>query len=132
MTKVVLALIATTLLGTVSFAATTSIRGITVKTTFQYQNKNKSAATESTLVVDPDSKTWMTVAPPKDGIALLARIAESDSKTVQLEYIVVDTQQANAVVSAPQLKVNLGEAAKIEVAGRDDLVQLTLLATPIK
>jgi type II secretory pathway component GspD/PulD (secretin) len=106
-------------------------KGFLIKTEFNYQGKNKGAKSESSFVLDSSNKSWTTLATPKDGIALLGRVASNDTKFLEMEYIVVDTNEKNAVISTPAIRAKLGEVARIKVGSSElESVQVSLLATP--
>ncbi|MBY0314566.1 MAG: hypothetical protein K2Q26_03540 [Bdellovibrionales bacterium] len=106
-------------------------KGFLVKTAFEYQGKDKTSKSESTFILDAKNKAWTTLTEPKDGIALLGRMTSSSSKSIEMEYIVVDTTQKNAVISTPAIKALLGELAKIEVGEKNSgKVSVSLLAQP--
>jgi hypothetical protein len=108
-------------------------KGFLVKTAFEYQAKNKTSKSESTFILDAKNKGWTTLTEPKDGIALLGRVTSSDAKSLQMEYIVVDTNQKNAVISTPAIQALLGKAANIEVGQPNgEKVRVSLLAEPTK
>lgn len=105
--------------------------GYLVKTVFEYQDKNKTSKSESSFIIDAKNNAWTTLTEPKDGIALLGRVATSDSDSLRMEYIVVDTNQKNAVISTPAIYAVLGEPAKIEVGESDGKkVSVSILAKP--
>ena len=127
--RTVLSLIGLFLIAAVVHAKTGDSKGFLIKTVFDYQAKEKTSKSEATLILDAKNKTWTTLLPPKNGIALLGRLAESDSKSIQMEYIVVDTNQNNAVISTPRITALLGETASIELGTSGEKVMVSLLAT---
>lgn len=106
-------------------------KGFLVKTGFEYKGKNTTSKSESTFILDAKNKTWTALSEPKDGIALLGRVTASDAKSLQMEYIVVDTNQKSAVISTSAIRAVWGEVAKIEVGQLEgEKILVSLLATP--
>jgi hypothetical protein len=106
-------------------------KGFYLKTAFEYQTGEKTTKTENTSVLDANYKGWTTLVPPKDGVTLLGKLIENENKTVQVEYMVIDTNRPNALVSTPSVIARPGEAAHIEsVDSRGQRVSVQLIATP--
>lgn len=104
-------------------------KGFLIQTTFEYQAKNRISKSDSTFILDAKNRAWTALTEPNDGVALLGRVTSSDSKSLQMEYLVVDTNQKNAVISTPAIHTLLGEAAKIEVGqSNGDTIRVSLIA----
>jgi hypothetical protein len=105
--------------------------GFKIESEFTYESSLKKMKSKSEFILAANHKAWTTLAQPKDGVALLGRVTSSDKKSISLEYIVVDTSQANAVISTPAIIARLGEKAQIEVGSNDskEKVVVSLLAT---
>jgi hypothetical protein len=106
-------------------------KGFYLKTAFEYQTGDKTTKAENTSVLDANYKGWTTLVPVKDGVTLLGKLIENENKTVQVEYMVIDTNRPNALVSTPTVTARPGESAKIEsVDSRGQRVSVQLVATP--
>ncbi len=106
-------------------------KGFYLKTAFEYQTADKITKAETTQMLDSNYKGWTTLIPPKDGVTLLGKLAEGENKTINVEYMVIDTNRPNALVSSPSVVARIGESARIETAdSRGQRVSVQLIATP--
>jgi hypothetical protein len=106
-------------------------KGFYLKTAFEYQTADKTTKTETTSMLDSSYKGWTTLVPPKDGVTLLGKLAEGENKTLNVEYMVIDTNRQNTIVSTSSVIAKIGESAKIETAdSRGQRVSVQLVATP--
>jgi len=128
--RIILGIVWFFLVGAVVHAKSGESKGFLIKTAFEYQAKKTTFKSEATFILDEKNKAWTTLIPPKDGIALLGRLIGSDARSIHMEYIVVNTNQKNAVISTPGINANLGETASIEIGTDSDKVIVGLLATP--
>jgi hypothetical protein len=68
---------------------------------------------------------------PKGGVALLGRMVEADAKSLHMEYMVVDTNQKNAITSTPAIVALLKEPASVGMENNDGgKATVGILATP--
>lgn len=68
--------------------------------------------------------------PPKDGVTLLGKLVENENKTLNVEYMVIDTNRPNALVDMPTATAKLGELSKIESMDNRGRVSVQMIATP--
>src|SRR4051812_20843169 len=88
-------------------------QGFFLKTAFEYQSLGLTQKSETTSVLDANNKGWTTLVPPKDGVTLLGRLTQGENKTVDVEYMVIDTKKLNPLVSTSSVKAKFGQAAKL-------------------
>lgn len=111
-------------------AASKKSEGYLVKTTFQYKSGNKLVENSGELILSKENKTWITIANSKEGFMVLGRIIEAKNNTLEMEYIVIDSNKTpNGVISTPKIISKLGEDSLIEVKSEKDIVSLKMIAT---
>lgn len=111
-----LALALSVLLGVMTSPAFASIlptNNVTIATNFEMKTKKTTINTSGTMIVDPSKAQWITLVPPKDGVALLGRVAKLEGKTATMEFMVIDTNQTEALKSNAKIVARLGEQAQI-------------------
>ena len=114
-----------------SHAAVQKQNGFLLKTIFEYKANNKITKSESSFILDAKNKTWTTLTPPKDGITLLGRMMDSNAKSIGFEYIVVNTNEKNSVISTPQMIARIGENATLEMnIPNKEKISISLMASP--
>ena len=106
--------------------------GLKIDTTFAYHSKVQNFKTSGSFVLVENYKGWTTLIPPKEGIALLGKVANRRADTVELEYIVIDTSKNFAVISTPGIVTRLDSKAEMTVAGDNEEIQVSLLATQVE
>ncbi|MCM2323015.1 MAG: hypothetical protein NDJ90_07110 [Oligoflexia bacterium] len=117
------------LMATMASAATTSESGFLVKTKLTYQTPKSLIESVGELILPNTNKGWTPLTYPKEGVVLLGRMVKFDSATIHLEYMLVDTRNAeSSVVSTPSIITRLGEEAKVSVDTAGDKISISLLA----
>ena len=104
-------------------------QGFLIKSELIYTVNGAEMKSHRELILSNKNRSWNTLVNAKDGIALLGKILRSDHKSIQVEYLLVDTNQANAVITTPSIMALLGE--KTEISAKSDVLEFTvkLLAT---
>jgi hypothetical protein len=125
-----LLLICPLVLASIAHGKAADAKGFYLKTAFEYQSGDKTTKTESASVLDANYKGWTTLVPPKDGVTLLGKLVENENKTIQVEYMVIDTNRPNALVSSPSVVAKVGESATIESQDNRGRVSVQMVATP--
>lgn len=114
--------------------AAEKLDGYLVDTTFQYKMGERSGRAQSKIIFAKDNTTWNNLVKPSKDVALLGRMVKGDKQQIHMEYIVVDTSRANAIVSTPAIITELGETAEVMVGTSDapEKIAIKLVATPTK
>src|SRR5436190_2211515 len=93
-----------------------ALKGYELKTSFEYANGARTVKSETTIVIDDKNMTWMTLSPPKNGLALIGRVVGHHAKRIDIEYVVVDTENpTSAVIVSPTIKAIIGEKANLVI-----------------
>lgn len=107
------------------------LRGYQIATWFDYDSNGRQLKTETTITIDDKNKTWMTLAPAKNGVTLIGRVVSSAAKTIDIEFVVIDTHLPGVVVVSPEIKAIIGEKANLVIKRpRDEKITISLLAVP--
>jgi hypothetical protein len=115
----------------VSFAATQE-NGFSIESSLTYKSDNKTVTTSDELILPIDSRHWVSLISPKDGVSVLGKLVTSTPTTVHIEYIVLDnSKKPNNIISTPSIVSKLGEKAEIKIEGPES-VKISLLARPIQ
>ena len=93
--------------------AKTNLPGYLIKSNLVFTSSGKEVKTEGEFILSKDNKTWTSLTKVRDGVTLLGKIVAADGNSIHLEYIVIDTSKASAVISTPAILAKLGETAEI-------------------
>ncbi len=113
-----------------SMATINASKGFKIETQFEYSNNDKSMTSKGEFILAENNKSWTTLTEPKNGVALLGRVAKSDKTGLRFEYIVVDTTKNNAVISTPMIITKMGQKAEVTMSTETEKIVISLLATP--
>jgi hypothetical protein len=101
------------IVSTTGFASILPTKNVTIATNFMLKTAKSTIDTSGTMIIDPTKPRWVTLVPPKDGIALLGRVAKLEGKIATLEFMVVDTNKTEALQSNSSIVTELGKQAQI-------------------
>jgi hypothetical protein len=101
---------------------------IELKTDFQYQSDKKAFQTKTTTFIPANSHHWIALTKSINGVVVLGRVSNNENKAVKIEYILVNTEKDNAVISAPVIIANLEQRADLKVDGKSEIIQISALA----
>ena len=88
-------------------------QGYLIKSEFIHIDHGKETKMEKEFILAKNNKSWTTLVPTKNGLTLLGRMVKSDQKTIEMEYILLDTKRTHSVLSTPSIAALLGEQSQI-------------------
>lgn len=112
-----------------AFASILPTKNVTIATNFEMKTAKTTINTSGTMIVDPTKPQWITLVPPKDGVALLGRVAKLVGKVATMEFMVVDTNQTEAMTSNAKIVAKLGQQAQISQGPTDSDPTLKIAVT---
>lgn len=104
--------------------------GFSIATEFDFSNGAKKVKAERSLLVAEDSRSWQSLTKARDGILLLGRVVSADAAGITLEYLVLDTNRDDFVLSTPTMILKFGQKATMTLDNSRDRISITVLATP--
>lgn len=115
----------------ISFAA--EPKGYLITTSFEYQIANKTTKSESTIILDMENpQRWNTLVPPRNGVSLLGKLVAIEGDSLTMEYLVVDANRGDAIISSPSIVATVGKEATTETASKSERVLVGIKAIPTK
>lgn len=102
-----------------------------VKTDLNYTSPQKKEISVSTEVgIAADNTNWLVIS-KSETVIVLARATKSNKDTLQMEYLVIDTDQEKSVVSNPSIRTKWGSPAQITIGdiGQKPTLSVSVLAT---
>lgn len=112
-----------------ALASIVPTKNVTIATNFQLKTAKSTIDSTGTLIVDPTKPQWVTLVPPKEGVALLGRVAKLEGKIATMEFMVIDTNQTEAMKSNSRIVAKLGQQAVIEQGPTKDDPTLKIAVT---
>ncbi len=112
-----------------AFASILPTKNVTIATNFQLKTAKSTIDTSGTMIIDPTKPQWVTLVPPKEGVALLGRIAKLKGKIATLEFMVVDTNKTEALQSSATIVTALGKQAEISQGPTPDEPTMKIAVT---
>lgn len=113
-------------------ASSSSKSGFLINTKLSFQSGERKVETTKEFILPEDSKAWVTLTDSNKGVVLLGRKGNSDKKSIQMEYILIDSERKpNGVISTPSIRALLGEEAKIAIGDNDskgESISISLMA----
>jgi hypothetical protein len=111
-------------------AANPANKMINLKITFNYQHKEKDHHDEfafnNNMQMDIHNHEWIIIQ--SNPIVLLSKIEKSTSKTVKLQFLVIDPGKNSAILSQPEMVVSYGKKGEVLIKKDNAIIQLNVLA----
>lgn len=101
--------------------------GLRVTTELEFQTGGRTIRTERTVYLPRNSESWHQVTKPREGILLLGRIHSSGADSAVLEYLIIDANRDDFVLSAPKFKAKLNERAQMMLESSKDQIRIQVL-----
>ncbi|MBI1862416.1 MAG: hypothetical protein HYR96_16000 [Deltaproteobacteria bacterium] len=103
--------------------------GFLIKTVLSYTSSSGVIESEREFILPKNNTSWNTLVDPKNGVALIGRLVKSDKKSIHIEYMILDTKKANAIISTPSIAALLGESAEIGTQTDTEQISIKFLAS---
>ncbi len=106
-------------------------KAYSMTTEIDYKVGSKRVKQSSTMNIDDQNTGWSLAVPATNGVTVLGRIAKFDTETLQLEFLVLDADTKEVIMSAPRIVTLKGQQAEISSVSDTSKVSLTALVKPI-
>ena len=104
--------------------------GLIIEANFKYEAAKKRLTTRRKVFLDRGQHTWFNLTLPKEGVLLLARMITRDETKVSMEYLIIDTDRADAILSTEAINTPLNEPTTITIDRSGEKISLSILMKP--
>ena len=108
--------------------------GYKLTTKLNYVTDKNEMATQSTIIISKENKTWTMLTNTNKGVLLLGKMVTSGKQTIHMEYIISDTTKSpQDIVPTASIIARFDNPSKITLSGKNkDKVEVELMAQVTK
>lgn len=103
-------------------------KGVILKTSFEYKTNENSVKTEKRVFLADRESKWVNLSHPRDGVVLLGRMLKHDQANLEMEYLIVDTNRTDAVLTTPSITTPIGKKSIINLDRPSEKITLSLIS----